>query len=145
MSQEVETFDQTQALEDIRLERAAIWRTNARDEVRLYRLSDASGNGRGEVLRMTRSQSELENKLRQDRLQRAEATVEAARQRLAARQQAANEEWERENARRAMLGLCPEPAKPIAAAVSGIELAESNYLQTEKRYLWRLCLDGETL
>jgi hypothetical protein len=143
VSQEVE--DRIGAIEAIRRARAAEWRSNSRDEVRSYRLSDADGHGRGEVLRMTRSQSELENKMREDRLQRAEATVEAARQRLAARQQAANEEWERENARRVMLGLSPESAKPIAAAISGIELAEVNYLQTEKRYLWRLCLDGETL
>jgi hypothetical protein len=145
VSLSVGASEQIDALEHIRLEKREEWRSNARDDLRIYVLADADGNRQSELRTMTRSTAELENKLRTERIQRAEAIVEAARHRLATRQRAVDEELQRENDRRALLGLSPEPAKPIAAAISGIELAEINYLQTEKRYLWRLCLDGETL
>ena len=143
MSQEA--LDQTEATEYLRRERALEWSTNSRDDVRWYRLSDAEGQVKDAPLRMTRSQSELQNTLREDELRRAEATVASAGKRLAARQQAANAKRERENARRALLGLPPEPEQLIAATLSGIEEAAIDYLQQQKGYVWKLCLDRKML
>ena len=135
------TTEQIDALEHIRLKKRQEWETNSRDQLRVYLLQDADGNRQGERRIMNRSLAETENQLRAERFKRHEAIVSSARERMAAKQQAANEAWKAENKRRSLLGMAAaEAPEPIATNLSGIEQAALDYVQENRGVLWVLAL-----